>query len=117
MAFEHRDDGWRRFPLVETVHIGVAFFYKQLHDLEPPVCSCVVEGCVFGQITEVGVDTAPKQHADDVVLAVHAGFNKRRLLLFVCTVDVRAFIKQILSNFKLPLSAGDGERGFAVEIL
>lgn len=117
MAFEHRDDGWRRFPLVETVHISVAFFYKQLHDLEPTVCSCVVECCVFRQITEVGVDTASKQHADDMVLAVHAGFNKRRLLLFVCTVYVRTLIQQILGNFKLPLGAGDGERGFAVEIL
>jgi hypothetical protein len=52
-----------------------------------------------------------------MVLAVHAGFNKRRLLLFVCTVYVRTLIQQILGNFKLPLGAGDGERGFAVEIL
>jgi len=73
--------------------------------------------CVFGQITKVCVDTASKQHADDVILTIHAGFNKRRLLLFICTMYVCAFVKQILGNFKLSLGTGYCERGLAVEIL
>lgn len=52
-----------------------------------------------------------------MVLAIDAGFDQGRLLLLVGSVNVCAFVEQILCDLEVTLGTGDRKWSLAVEIL